>query len=275
MARQPRRTGGHPARPSRAGVRAAAPTGVARRRGALMADDLGGAVPFQALAFVKAGLEADMAARSTFREIKAAVESGEMAVALAMKSVQRHPIETILERNGSRAACAAGCAFCCILAPDAAGRGNGGPITRVEAERLFAALAPLVGAPDGRDWRADACPALDPETKMCRAYESRPVLCRSTASADAAICEALADGDESRGTNARHAASYMLHVAQALGRRSMGAEAPTYALARFAAAVIDGAGLEAALKAARHSRAETEEIARDALAAFAHATRQA
>jgi len=267
MARQP----GRKTAPRGAGKhgKGRAPSGIARRLDALMNDDLGGAIPFQALAYVKASLREDMAGRHTFKAIKAAVDDGEMAHALAMKSVENHPIEEVMARSGASAACATGCAFCCILTPG----GNGGPITRAEAARLFEPLVALRGTRDGRDWHPDACAALDPETRTCRAYADRPVICRATASTDAAICEALAHGDESRGTNGRHAAAYMLHVAQALGRRSVGAEAPTYALARFTAAVIEGAGFEAALKASRHDHEETAEITRDAMAAFAHATR--
>jgi Fe-S-cluster containining protein len=260
--------------------KAAPPAGLSRRVAALMADDLGGAVSFNALAFVKASLQGAIAARAAaapaqgqgaFKAVKSAAERGDMALEIAGRSVAETPIDDILAAHGTPAACAAGCAFCCVLTPD----GNGGPITEAEAARMYPALAALRGAPDGRDWHAHACAALDPETRMCRAYETRPVLCRATASADAATCEALAGGDESRGTNARHAAAYMLHVAQALNRRSLGAEAPTYALARFTAAVIDGAELDAALRAARHGPAETRAVTEDAIAAFAQATRNA
>ena len=71
-------------------------------------------------------------------------------------------------------ACAEGCAFCCILSGD-----DGGTISETEAVALYEALAPLAGQPDGREWNPKACPSLDPDSRMCRAYEARPMICRA------------------------------------------------------------------------------------------------
>lgn len=146
-------------------------------------------------------------------------------------------------------ACRAGCAFCCIL-PGA----DGGTVTEAEARRLHAALAPRAGAPDGRAWHADACPALDPDTRACRAYADRPLICRAYLSTDAAACEAVAGGTPAPGpgTMGGYATALAAHgIARAALR---GARAvPTYALRRVAAAAVEGRDVETALGEARHS----------------------
>ena len=76
--------------------------------------------------------------------------------------------------NPSGLACAKGCAFCCILKGE-----DGGTITEIEAIEMYKALSVLQNKPDGRNWVPKACPSLDPETLACRAYEARPVICRS------------------------------------------------------------------------------------------------
>ncbi|RDC69893.1 YkgJ family cysteine cluster protein [Rhodovulum sp. 12E13] len=146
------------------------------------------------------------------------------------------------------AACAAGCAFCCILSGE-----DGGTITAHEAERLHAALAPRAGEPDGRDWHPNACPALDPATRMCRAYEARPLICRSYHSADAAACEANAAGEPAPG--ARLAGAHLTYLAaHGLARAALGprARVETFALREVARAAVEGQDAETALAAARH-----------------------
>jgi hypothetical protein len=148
-----------------------------------------------------------------------------------------------------RAACAAGCAFCCILPGE-----DGGTITAHEAERLHAALAPRAGQPDGRDWHPNACPALDPETRMCRAYEARPLLCRSYHSADATACEANAAGAPVAG--ARLAGPHLTYLAaHGLARAALGprARVDTFALREVARCAVTGHDAEAALAQARHA----------------------
>ncbi|MEL6550841.1 MAG: YkgJ family cysteine cluster protein [Pseudomonadota bacterium] len=148
-------------------------------------------------------------------------------------------------------ACAAGCAFCCILQGE-----DGGVITGAEAKALHAALAPLQGHPDGRDWHPKACPSLDPETRTCRAYAARPMICRSYVSRDATACEEIAEGRAAEGTGTRAAYGTYLTV-HALARAALGpGRAPTYALRKVAEAAVEGVPLDAALKAARHRPAE-------------------
>ncbi len=147
----------------------------------------------------------------------------------------------------TRAACKAGCAFCCILT----GR-DGGTITRAEAARLHTALAPLAGQPDGRAWHGKACPALDPETRTCRAYEMRPMICRSYFSVDAGACEQNANGTPAPGAAILGAHQTYLAV-HALARALLAghAKVPTYSLATLAAAAVEGQEASIALRAAR------------------------
>ncbi len=149
--------------------------------------------------------------------------------------------------------CKAGCAFCCILTGD-----DGGVITGAEARNLHVALAPFAGEPDGREWTAKACPSLDPETRMCRAYEARPMICRSYLSVDVTACEQIAQGKAAQGTGVRAAYGTYL-TAHALARAALGpGHAPTYSLRTVAKAAVEGVPLEDALKAARHRPAELE-----------------
>ncbi|MFQ6550369.1 YkgJ family cysteine cluster protein [Aestuariibius sp. 2305UL40-4] len=147
----------------------------------------------------------------------------------------------------TRAACRAGCAFCCILT----GR-DGGTITRAEAARLHTALAPLKGHPDGRAWHDKACPALDPETHMCRAYAARPMICRSYFSVDAGACEQNANGHPTPGAAILGAhQSYLTIHALARALLAGHAKVPTYSLATLAAAAVEGQEATTALRAAR------------------------
>jgi Fe-S-cluster containining protein len=146
------------------------------------------------------------------------------------------------------AACAAGCAFCCVLLGD-----DGGTITAHEAARLHAALAPLAGTPDGRDWHARACPALDPETRACRAYDARPSLCRAYHSTDAEACAGHLQGKVREG--ARLAGGHLSYLAaHGLARAALAgrAEVPTFSLRELAAAAVEGVDAPAALARARH-----------------------
>ncbi len=183
------------------------------------------------------------AASLPFPTAVAALASGEAARIIALALLARSP-----EPQGL--ACAAGCAFCCLLPGD-----DGGTITGAEARDLHAALLPLRGAPDGREWHADACPALDPETRLCRAYDARPLICRTYVSRDAAACEAIAAGDPQPGTGTLPA--QIAHItAHALARAAITgtARAPTYSLKATAAAALDGTPPDAA----RHSPASLD-----------------
>lgn len=145
--------------------------------------------------------------------------------------------------------CKAGCAFCCILPGD-----DGGTITAAEARALHAALTPLAGQPDGRVWHPQACPALDPDSRLCRAYDARPMICRTYVSRDVTACEAIGEGEAKPGTGTLPA--QIIHVtAQSLARAALKGVSPvqTYSLARTAAAALDGTDAETALKAARHA----------------------
>ncbi|MEM9475482.1 MAG: YkgJ family cysteine cluster protein [Pseudomonadota bacterium] len=152
-------------------------------------------------------------------------------------------------------ACAEGCAFCCILTG-----ADGGTITEAEARMLHAALLPRAGAPDGRAWHPRACPALDPATRMCRAYEARPTICRSYVSYDAAACEQISRGIPADGSGVISAQVSALHV-HALTRAALKgvAKVSTYALAEIAAAAVEGVAIDAALTRARHRPRELDD----------------
>lgn len=151
-------------------------------------------------------------------------------------------------------ACKMGCAFCCILTGE-----DGGVMTGAEARVLYKALAPLAGKPDGRDWHPKACPSLDPETRKCRAYEARPMICRSYASRDVDACKSIAEGKPAEGAGVRAAYGTYLTV-HALARAALGpGRAPTYSLRKLAAAALEGRAFEEALKEARHKPSELQE----------------
>lgn len=151
-------------------------------------------------------------------------------------------------------ACASGCAFCCILSGD-----DGGTITETEARNLHAALAPLTGQPDGRDWHPRACPSLDPKTRQCRAYDVRPMICRSYVSRDVTACETISREEPAEGAGVLGAYTTYL-TAHALARGTLGpGTARTYGLRDVARAAVDGVDVETALKAARHKPRELED----------------
>ncbi|AZQ65982.1 YkgJ family cysteine cluster protein [Silicimonas algicola] len=159
----------------------------------------------------------------------------------------------------AQADCRKGCAFCCILLGS-----DGGTMTGVEAARLHEALAPLADQPDGRDWHPSACAALDPETRLCRAYEARPAICRSYISPDAALCERVAQGEAVAGPGVLGGHTLYLSVLTLTREALRGVTAvPTYSLSKIASAAVEGVPLADALDGARHAPRElTEEIGR-------------
>jgi hypothetical protein len=181
-----------------------------------------------------------------FAEIAARLADGRAAEAIA--GVEAQEARRAGRDPMAGAACAAGCAFCCVLTG-----ADGGTITEAEARRLHAALAPLAGRPDGRDWHARACPALDPGTRTCRAYEARPRLCRAYHSRDAAACEAHVRGEAAAGAGLTGDHPTFLAV-HGLARAALAgrADVPSFALAALAAAAVEGADAETALARARH-----------------------
>ncbi len=151
-------------------------------------------------------------------------------------------------------ACADGCAFCCILTGE-----DGGTITEAEATALHIALAPLAGQPDGRAWHPKACPSLDPGTRSCRAYDARPMICRAYVSTDVAACKAVSEGQAASGPGTL--GPYHTYLAAiGLSRSALKGvkRVSTYALARVAAAAVEGKSLEEALATARHKPAELD-----------------
>jgi len=151
-------------------------------------------------------------------------------------------------------ACAEGCAFCCILNGE-----DGGTITQAEAMELHTALSPLSGQPDGRGWHPKACPALDPETRRCRAYAARPMICRSYVSGDVAACERVAKGEAAEGPGTL--APYHTYLAAiGLSRAALkGAKrVSTYSLAAVAAGAVEGQSLDRTLASARHKPGELD-----------------
>lgn len=158
------------------------------------------------------------------------------------------------------ATCAQGCAFCCILSG-----GEGGVITGFEAAQLHAAVSPLTGQPDGRDWHPEACPALDPETRSCRAYEARPMICRSFLSTDADACESNAAGGKEQGAGLL--GSHLDYLAvHALCRQALKgiAQVHTYSMAATAAAAVSGTDANATLQDTRHKPSALEIACKDA-----------
>lgn len=157
------------------------------------------------------------------------------------------------------AACGDGCAFCCILSG-----GEGGLVTHSEAMRLHAALAPLQGQPDGRAWHKNACPALDPETRSCRAYDARPMICRSFLSTDAEACRENAEGGEEQGAGLL--GSHLDYLAvHALCRQVLKGitQVHSYSLAAVAAGAVAGNDMDASLTNARHKPGALERACHD------------
>lgn len=194
-------------------------------------------------------------------EVIGGVSRGDAAVTTGMavrESLMADPPEVV-----RHAACAEGCAFCCILRG-----GDGGTITESEAERLHIALAPLAGQPDGRDWHPEACPALDPATRACRAYEARPMICRSFLSVDAGACEVNAAGGAAVGAGllGTHLDYLAVHALARDALRGI-ARVPSYSLARVAAGAVAGEACNVSLDAARQPSPALEAACRDAIQA--------
>ncbi|GKY88514.1 YkgJ family cysteine cluster protein [Sinisalibacter aestuarii] len=157
------------------------------------------------------------------------------------------------------AACGEGCAFCCILSG-----GDGGTTTEAEATRLHAALAGRAGEPDGRNWHPEACPALDPDTRACRAYDARPIICRSFLSTDASACEANAQGGTEPGSGLLGSHLDYLAVLALIRETLKGmTRVPTYSLAQIAASAVGGADLATSLDTARHPSRVLDAACRD------------
>lgn len=151
-------------------------------------------------------------------------------------------------------ACTQGCAFCCILSGD-----DGGTITEAEAVALHTALAPLAGAPDGRAWHPKACPSLDPETRSCRAYDARPVICRAYVSTDVSACEKVAEGEAAVGPGTLDPYhTYLAAVGLSRSALKGTKRVSTYALSKVAAAAVEGQSLDDALSKSRHAPSELD-----------------
>lgn len=219
-----------------------------------------GAVANRSRAALLAWIDAARAQAWSEPRIAAALASGEAATRISARireTILSDPPPTV--RN---AACAMGCAWCCVLdGPD------GGTVSEAEARHLYAALAPLAGRPDGRDWHPMACPSLDPETRACRAYEDRPALCRSFVSTDPEACRENASGGAMAGAGL--IASHLDHLAiLALARAALGpSRVPTYALREVAAGAVEGLGEEEALARARHPEKRLTQTRREMTAA--------
>lgn len=165
-------------------------------------------------------------------------------------------------------ACAQGCAFCCILNGD-----DGGTITEAEATELYHALAPLAGRPDGRAWHPKACPSLAPDTRRCRAYDARPMICRAYVSTDVDACERISNGEAAAGPGTldpyhTYLAAIGLSRAALKGTKRVS----TYALSRLAAAAVEGETLEDALSKSRHKPSELDAELRRSKRDLARAT---
>lgn len=191
------------------------------------------------------------------KEVIAEMASGQAAWRLGMAvrdEILKTPPDAV--RN---AACKRGCAFCCILTG-----GEGGLITEIEAQRLHAALAPLQGAPDGRAWHKDACPALDPDTQQCRVYDARPMICRSFLSTDAEACRRNAAGETERGAGllGSHLDYLAVHALCRQALRGISA-VQSYSMAATAAGAVSGADEAASLTIARHKPSALDKACSD------------
>ncbi len=258
--------------PSRAERRKRArqtPGSVADLRARLSQATLAGAEPGRidrARRLVDAWLGTAEAHRMPLGEVVRAMAGGRTALQLAAAlhdEATRDPPPILRE-----AACSEGCAFCCILdGPD------GGTITEAEARALHAAVSPLAGQPDGRAWHPAACPALDPETRACRAYEARPTICRSFLSRDAEACRINAEGGSADGAGLLGVHLDYLAV-HALIRATLAgvARVETYSLREVAAASVDGADEKSALARARHPARMLDDAGRGAARAASAAT---
>ncbi|MEO0343272.1 MAG: YkgJ family cysteine cluster protein [Pseudomonadota bacterium] len=148
------------------------------------------------------------------------------------------------------AACRSGCAYCCILSGD-----DGGTITATEAAQLYTALLPLQGHPDGRQWHPKACPALNPMTLTCRAYDARPNICRSFHSTDAQACKANSEGAAVEGPRLEGAhATYLAALGLSRAALNSQVETPTFSMAAIAAAAIDGLSPKDTLNLSQHDK---------------------
>ena len=237
------------------------PTSVADLRARLdraRAAGAGKAAEARARRMLAAYLDTAVAHGLSLQQAAGELARGQAAVRLG--DVSRDALMQNPPRAVTEAACAEGCAFCCILQG-----GDGGTITEAEASRLHDALSPLAGQPDGRGWHPAACPSLDPDTRACRAYEARPTICRSFISTDAEACRVNAEGGAE--TGAGLLGSHLDYLAvHALSRDLLKglARVPTYAMARIAQGAIDGEDRATTLDAARHKPRALEDACRDA-----------
>lgn len=205
-------------------------------------------------AFVEAAVRKNMSFPALVRDLKAGVP----AVTVARVELGQAPEDPGYD-------CAQGCAFCCILSGK-----DGGTITEAEARTLHAALTPLAGQPDGRNWHPRACPSLDPDTRMCRVYDARPTICRSYVSFSMSACEQISQGTPAEGSGVISAQITALHI-HALTRAVLKgvAKVPTYSLAEVAAAAVEGADIDTALGRARHRPRELEDEVKRATQGYA------
>lgn len=200
-----------------------------------------GGVAERARRVLLAYVDASAGQGRTAREIARELASGGAAVTAARVSLDQMP-------SDPARACQNGCAFCCILAGD-----EGALISAVEARALHKTLAPFAGQRDGRSWTKRACPALDPDTRTCRAYAARPVICRSYVSTDATACEAATQGQDVPGPGVLGPhIDYLFVLSLARAALKGHAKVSTFSLARVAQAAVEGEDIETALAAARH-----------------------
>ena len=156
--------------------------------------------------------------------------------------------------NPTGLACSKGCSFCCILLGD-----DGGTITEKEAITLYSALIPFANRPDGRSWHPRACPSLNPETLECRAYEARPMICRSYISPDLEACKKVSNGETADGPGTlapyhTYLASLGISRAVLKGYKRVS----TFSMFRLASEAIAGTMLEEALSKSRHTASELD-----------------
>lgn len=121
-------------------------------------------------------------AQTPFREFKRGVYAGGFDAALKLFCLTPTEQQKTPE---PKVACKAGCAFCCVFEATI-------PVSALELDLIWFKVKS--SNLDGRDWRKQACPALNPVTRECQAHSCKPLVCKGHYSQNVDSCRP-ADGD--------------------------------------------------------------------------------
>ena len=176
----------------------------------------------------------------------------EQSIDVLMGFLYRHLSTTLQKINASQLACRLGCSFCCnnwvtastpeilhVLKAIDSDR-----VDQVRADIASAARATTGKSPEERRSMITPCPLLG--NSACTIYESRPIVCRTAVSNDAAVCERIylnASGEEIPGTFHHHGVKgiYGLALAGALKKAGLAPYYYEYNSALYAAMLREGA----------------------------------